>query len=164
MTDIIKREYVIPLRRGFLNTPRYYRTQKAMRVLKVFIAKHMKSDNMKIGPKLNELVWEKGIKNPPAKVKVIAIKDKEGLVKVELVGVDYVDFKQVETKEKAETLKEKIVDKVTTAKETKKEIKEEKEAKAEETEEKEEKKKASQAAIPKLKTAKPKIESKEKVN
>jgi large subunit ribosomal protein L31e len=163
MTDIIKREYVIPLRRGFLNTPRYYRTQKAMRVLKVFIAKHMKSDNMKIGPKLNELVWEKGIKNPPAKVKVIAIKDKEGLVKVELVGVDYVDFKQVETKEKAETLKEKIVEKVSTAKADKKETKETEEIK-EEAEEKKEKKKASQAAIPKLKTDKPKIESKEKVN
>lgn len=174
MTDIIKREYVVPLRRGFLNTPRYYRTNKAVRVLKEFMKKHMKSDNIKIGPKLNDLIWVNGIKNPPCKVKVIATKDKEGLVRVELVGFEYKDFKQVETKEKPETLKEKIADKVTTAKGTPRNHdgdKVEEKTEVKETEVKKEikekpkevtEKKPKEEKVEETKTEKPKVEEKPK--
>ena len=78
MTDI-KREYIIPLRRGFANTPRYKRTNKAVRVLKEFIKKHMKSEEIRLGKKLNEFLWKDGIKNPPAKVNVIVTKDKDNI-------------------------------------------------------------------------------------
>lgn len=125
----IKREYVVPLRRGFFNTPRYKRTHKAVRVLKEFIIKHMKSEKIKIGKRLNDFLWKNGIKNPPARVSVTMSKDKEDVVRVELAGFDYVDFKQVESDKKPETLKEKIADKVGTKKPETKEVKEKKPAK-----------------------------------
>ncbi len=111
MTEEIKREYVIPLRRGFLNTPRYKRTNKAVRVLKEFLVKNMKSENIRIGPRLNLFLWKDGIRNPPAKVKVTVTKDKEGIVRAELIGFQYVDFKQIESEE-PKNLKEKLQDKV----------------------------------------------------
>lgn len=120
MAEEIKRNYVVPLRRGFVNTPRYKRTNKAVRVLREFMIKHMKSEDIKIGPKLNLLLWEKGIKNPPGKVEVTAIKNKEGTVKVELIGHDYVDFKQQEKVNKNASFKEKLQEKMKVAKETNK--------------------------------------------
>ena len=111
MTEEIKREYIIPLRRGFLNTPRYKRTNKAVRVLKEFLIKNMKSQNIRIGPRLNLILWKDGMRNPPAKVKVTVTKDKEGIVRAELFGFEYVDFKQIESEE-PKNLKEKLQDKV----------------------------------------------------
>lgn len=109
---IIKRTYTIPLREKFANTPRHKRTNKAVRVLKEFLVKHMKSDDVKIGPKLNEIVWENGMKNPPGKVKVTVTKDSEGVVRAELDGVEYVDFKAQEKKADPTSLKEKIESKL----------------------------------------------------
>jgi len=114
MTEEIKREYIIPLRRGFQNTPRYKRTHKAIRVLKEFIVKNMKSEDIKIGKHLNEFLWKDGIKNPPCRVKVIVTKDKENVVRAELFGFDYVDFKQI-TEEEPKNLKEKLQSKLKTA-------------------------------------------------
>lgn len=116
MTEEITRMYTIPLRKRYAETPRHNRTNKAVRVLKEFIVKHMKSENIKIGVKLNELMWKNGIKNPPSKVKVTAIKDKEGVVRVELEGVEYVDFKVQEKVDKNQSFKEKLQNKVQTAK------------------------------------------------
>lgn len=116
MTEI-KREYVIPLRRGFQNTPRYKRTHKAIRVLKEFLVKHMKSENVKLGPKLNDFIWRHGIQNPPPRVSVVATKDKDNVVRVELSGFDYIDFKQIETEE-PKNLKEKLQSKVAESKGT----------------------------------------------
>lgn len=114
--EIIKRTYTVPLRRGFANTPRYRRANKAVTILKDFLKKHMKSDTLKLGPKLNELLWQHGMRNPPGKVKVDVTKDKEGVVRAELSGVTYVDFKVQEKTQKASTFKEKLQSKVADAK------------------------------------------------
>jgi len=129
----IKRTYTIPLREKFANTPRHKRTNKAIRVLKAFLVRHLKSDNIKIGPKLNETLWENGIKNPPGKVKVNVTKDHEGIVRAELEGVEYVDFKAQEKKADPSSLKEKIEAKIDGGNKktpVKKESKEDKKAKA----------------------------------
>ena len=70
----LKREYVIPLRRKTLKAPKWRRSKKAVSVLKEFIQKHMKTDNVIICNELNETIWTNGIKNPPGKVEVIALK------------------------------------------------------------------------------------------
>jgi large subunit ribosomal protein L31e len=114
MTNIIERNYVVPLRRGFVNTPKYKRTNKAVYVLREFMKKHMKSDDIKIGPVLNDFLWFKGIRNPPGKVSVIATKDKEGVVRVELTGHKYVDFKQQAKTTKSSSFKEKLQEKLQT--------------------------------------------------
>lgn len=89
----LKREYVIPLRRKTRFAPKWRRSKKAMSVLKEFIVKHMKTDNVIICPELNEKIWERGIKNPPGKVSVIALKTQisgveKTLVNLIEVGVD----------------------------------------------------------------------------
>ncbi|MBS3155301.1 60S ribosomal protein L31 [Candidatus Woesearchaeota archaeon] len=73
-----ERIYVIPLRRAFLNAPIYKRTKRAVSEIRIFITRHMKVDEVRIGSKLNELLWKKGNENPPAKVKVKTRKIKEG--------------------------------------------------------------------------------------
>ena len=81
---VLEREYNVPLRRKWLLVPKYKRAKKAIKTLKDFIAKHMKSDNVKVGKYLNMNIWKDGIKNPPHHVLVIAKKNEEGLVEVEL--------------------------------------------------------------------------------
>ena len=83
---ILERTYNVPLRKEFLKVPKYKRAKKAVKALKQFLVKHMKSDNIKIGKYLNDEIWKHGIKNPPHHVKLNAVKDKEGLVTAELVG------------------------------------------------------------------------------
>ena len=81
---MLEREYVVPLRREFLKTPRYKRTNKAVTALRSFMVKHMKSNDVSIGSHLNQELWKNGIKNPPHKVTVKATKDDSGKVFVEL--------------------------------------------------------------------------------
>ncbi len=90
-TDNLQREYVIPLRREFMKVPGYERTGKAIKAIKKFIAKHMKVperdiDKVKIDKYLNNELWSKGRANPPARVKVKAIKEGD-IVKVDFVEV-----------------------------------------------------------------------------
>ena len=66
----MERIYTIPLRRKFQKAPKYKYSSKAVRVLKEFLIKHTKSDNIKIGKYLNESIWKNGPKNPPSKVKI----------------------------------------------------------------------------------------------
>ena len=84
---MLEREYNVPLRREFLKSPRYKRTNRAVSALKAFISKHMKSDDVSVGRHLNNKLWENGIKNPPHKVTVLATKDDSGKVTVELKDI-----------------------------------------------------------------------------
>lgn len=87
----LEREYIIPLREKVRNVPRYRKTEKAIKSVKEFIAKHMKVIDrdlrkVKIDKYLNEILWMRGIKNPIHKIKVKAIKEGD-IVRVE--AVDY---------------------------------------------------------------------------
>jgi large subunit ribosomal protein L31e len=87
----LEREYIIPLREKIRNVPRYRKTEKAMKTIKEFIARHMKVVDrdlrkVKIDRYLNEILWMRGIKNPVHKIKVKAIKEGD-IVRVE--AVDY---------------------------------------------------------------------------
>ncbi|MFH1291228.1 MAG: 50S ribosomal protein L31e [archaeon] len=87
----LEREYVVPLRKGSLNVPRYRRASKAVKILKEFLAKHMKVENrdlrkVKIDIYLNNELWFKGIKKPMGKIKIKAVK-KDGIVYAELAEV-----------------------------------------------------------------------------
>lgn len=80
----IERQYTVPLR-IVSGAPRWRRAARAVRFIRAFISRHMKSGNVKLDPKVSELIWSRGAKKPPRKVKVKAVKYKDGLVKVELV-------------------------------------------------------------------------------
>ena len=92
-----ERVYVIPLRKSFRKVPDYKRTKKAVREIGYFISKHMKSDNVKIAIELSNLMHKHGRKNPPARIKVKAVKDvkKDKHKKdVEFVMVHSFDYKE----------------------------------------------------------------------
>lgn len=89
---IIEREYIVPLRREFLNVPRYKRANKAVKALKEFLARHMKIYDrdlrkIKVDILLNNEIRFRGMKKPPAKIKVNAIKYDDGTVEVKLVNI-----------------------------------------------------------------------------
>ncbi|MBU4503027.1 MAG: 60S ribosomal protein L31, partial [Nanoarchaeota archaeon] len=89
MADDKERTYNIPLRKEWLKVPIYKRTSKAIRAIREFMKKHMKTEDIKLGKYLNLEVWKHGYKNPPHKISVTAKwieeKDKK-YVQVEIVG------------------------------------------------------------------------------
>ena len=113
-----EREYIIPLRRKLRNTPRYKKTSKAIRSIKEFLARHMKVRDrdlkkIKLDIYLNEFVWARGIKKPPAKIKVKAVKEGENVrvelaelpekIKFKKLRIEKQDKKATEEKKKEET-------------------------------------------------------------
>lgn len=97
---VVERTYNIPLRREFLKVPRYKRAKKAVTAIKEFIQRHMKATQVKLGSHLNKLIWLNGIRNPPHHVRVNAVKDSKGLVKVELLALPKEKEKKVKIKER----------------------------------------------------------------
>jgi large subunit ribosomal protein L31e len=107
MADKLERTYNVPLRRGFIKVPNYKKAKKAVSTLKQFMVKHMKVEEVKIGPELNKKIWANGIKNPPHHVKVTAVKE-EKTAKVELEGVEFKTLKPKKKEEKKAGLKGKL--------------------------------------------------------
>ena len=74
-----ERIYTIPLRKVW-GPPRGKRTPRAMRLLRAFVKRHMKTENVEISNEVNEELWARGIRKPPREIKVRLVKDKEGRV------------------------------------------------------------------------------------
>jgi len=84
---IEERIYTIPLRRAWI-VPRKERTPKAIKVIRSFIRKHMKTESIILSSEVNEKIWSRGIEKPPRRIRVRAAKNKEGVVKVHVVEGD----------------------------------------------------------------------------
>jgi len=80
----MERIYTIPLR-DVKKGPRTKRAQKAIRYIRAFLQKHMKSEDVLIEGELNEKIWEKGIQKIPQKIRVKAEKRDDGTVVASLV-------------------------------------------------------------------------------
>jgi ribosomal protein L31E len=110
---VTERIYNVPLRKGFRKTARYKKTKKAVTILKEFLSRHLKQKDIGkvyIGRNLNQELWKHGIKNPPAQVKIVVIKEDNGDVKAELFGYKY-DHKKKEQKDKEEKKDSKVEEK-----------------------------------------------------
>lgn len=122
-TNTLEREYVIPLRAKFRSVPRYKKSNKAVKSVKEFLAKHMKVENrdlnkIKLDISVNESIWARGIKNPIHKIKVKAIKEGE-IVRVTLVDIP----KKISARRNKIEKREKSSEKKEVKKETKEEPK-----------------------------------------
>lgn len=100
---ILERTYNVPLRKRVQFSPRYKRAKKAVNVLRDFLKKHMKSDEVKIGKYANLELWKHGIKNVPHHIKVDVKKDDKGVVFAELSGAPV--EKKVEGKKEIAAIK-----------------------------------------------------------
>ena len=112
-TEKLEREYVIPLRSKYQHVPRYKKTPKAIKTIKEFLARHMKIrdrdlNKIKLDKFLNEFVWLRGIKKPPMKIKVKAIKEGD-IVRAELVDFpDKLKFKKLKEEKISQKAREAV--------------------------------------------------------
>ena len=111
---VIEREYIVPLRKEWLKVPEYKRANKATKALKQFLAQHMKVYDrhlrkIKIEQDLNNEIRFRGMKKPPAKIKVNAKKYDDGIVRVELVNIPvHVKFERLREEKKKAKLEKKV--------------------------------------------------------
>jgi len=110
----LEREYIVPLRKGWLKVPKYKRGNKAIKTLKEFIAKHMKVYDrdlrkIKIDELVNNEIRFRGMYKPVSKIKVKAKKYDNGIVRVELVEIPtHVKFAQLREEKKKAKLEKKV--------------------------------------------------------
>jgi large subunit ribosomal protein L31e len=84
MVEKLKEQiYIIPLR-AVQHTPRWERGKRAMKAIRDFLARHMKSEDIKLAQNINEAVWERGSHKPPSRIRVRAMKFEDGQVQAEL--------------------------------------------------------------------------------
>lgn len=111
---ILDREYIVPLRKGWLKVPRYKRGGKAVKTLKEFLAQHMKVYDrdlrkIKLDIMLNNEIRFRGMKKPPASIKVRAKKFDDGIVRVELVDLPpKLKFAKLRSEKKKSKIEEKV--------------------------------------------------------
>ncbi len=80
----MERVLVIPLRK-VKNVPESKRVQKAIKYIRSYVSKHMKTDDVKISDAVNKQMWKRGITKIPPKIEVKASTTEDGGVLVSLV-------------------------------------------------------------------------------
>jgi large subunit ribosomal protein L31e len=84
MAETLKEQvYVVPLG-PVKRVPRWRRSAKAMKDIRAFLAKHMKSEDVRLDMSINERIWSRGAEKPPARIRVRAMKLEDGQVQAEL--------------------------------------------------------------------------------
>ncbi|MDE1770025.1 MAG: 50S ribosomal protein L31e [Thaumarchaeota archaeon] len=73
-TESLERIYTINLGKVLLS-PKNQRAKRAINMIREFATKHMKSENVKIEEEVSHLVWTRGIRHPPRKIRVKITKD-----------------------------------------------------------------------------------------
>ena len=87
-TEAIETILTVPLFPKLNKVAPYKRTPRAIRLLKEFVVKHTKVDQVVITNELNEFMWKRGIRKPPRKIKIRAIVeeiDEEKIATVHLI-------------------------------------------------------------------------------
>ncbi|MGY5876273.1 MAG: 50S ribosomal protein L31e [Candidatus Thorarchaeota archaeon] len=81
---IDERIYTVPLRKAYWTGSRRRRANRAVRILKEFVQRHMKPEELLIRPEVNERIWTRGIQKPPRRIRIRATKNADNLVRVYL--------------------------------------------------------------------------------
>ncbi len=125
MSFELERVYTINLGKVKLSQSQH-RSVRAINMIKEFARHHMKTEKIKIEEELSHLIWSKGVRNPPRKVKVRMTKTSDGSILVsqysEEVDSDAISEKEIiktEDKAKEPTIETKVEDKEETTVETK---------------------------------------------
>ena len=82
---VVSREYVINQRRT-REVSRTKRAKYAIGLIRRFVARHVKVEPkaVKVGQRLNEVLWSRSVEKPPRRVHVVVEKYSDGTAKVEL--------------------------------------------------------------------------------
>ncbi len=119
--------------------PRTKKARKAIKIIKDYLAKHTKIENVRIDSSLNEAVWDRGLKKIPSKIRVKAVKREEEIwaytpeaeIKIEEKKKEKAEEKKV-VEEKTEKEGEEVTEETPEEEKEVEEKEEEPEEKAEE--------------------------------
>jgi len=166
LSQELERVYTIPLGKVLLSQSQH-RAVRAINMIREFARKHMKTQEIKIDEEVAHLIWSRGVRSPPRKIRVKMVKTDDGYILV----TNYQDDVESEEKvsKKSPEIEQKIEpqtddsDAIEVTEETLKESKPKAEKpKAKESKPKAEKPKAKEskpkAEKPKAKESKPKAE------
>jgi len=81
---IDERIYTIPLRRAYWTGSRLKRANRSVRILREFIQRHMKPEELLIQPEVNDKIWARGMQKPPRRLRIRATKNADNLVRIYL--------------------------------------------------------------------------------
>ena len=81
---IDERIYTVPLRKAYWTGSRLRRANRSVRILREFVQRHMKPEELLIQPEVNEQIWARGMQKPPRRVRIRATKNADNLVRVYL--------------------------------------------------------------------------------
>jgi large subunit ribosomal protein L31e len=81
MSQELERVYTINLGKVLLS-PNNQRAKRAINMIKEYARHHMKTEEIKIEETVSHLIWKRGIKHPPRKIRVSMTKTDEGFVLV----------------------------------------------------------------------------------
>ena len=158
MSQELERVYTIPLGKVLLSQSQH-RAVRAINMIREFARKHMKTQEIKIDEEVAHLIWSKGVRSPPRKIRVKMTKTDDG----HIIVTNYEEVAESDEKDskKSPEIEQKVEpqiddpDAIEVTEETLKESKPKEEKpkpKAKESKPKEEKPK------PKAKESKPKEE------
>ncbi len=83
----LERIYTIPLRKAHHGT-RSKRADRAVRDVRNFLTRHMKSDHIWLAGEVNETLWSRGKYTIPSKIRIRATRFSDGVVEVTLSDSD----------------------------------------------------------------------------
>ena len=81
MSQDVERVYTVNLGKVLLS-PDNQRAKRAVNMIKEFARHHMKTQQVKIEEDVSHLLWSRGIKHPPRKIRVRMTKTDEGYILV----------------------------------------------------------------------------------
>ena len=68
--DLVSRDYTIHLAKRTHKTTFKSKTPKAVKVVKDFASKAMKTKDVRLDTKVNKFLWSQGVRNPPKRIRV----------------------------------------------------------------------------------------------
>ena len=81
MSQELERVYTIPLGKVLLS-PNTHRAVRAINMIKEFARRHMKTYSVKIDEEISHIIWARGVRSPPRKIRVKMTKTDEGHILV----------------------------------------------------------------------------------
>ena len=81
MSQELERVYTIPLGKVLLSQSQH-RAVRAINMIREFGRKHMKTQEIKIDEELAQLIWSRGVRSPPRKIRVKMTKTDDGYILV----------------------------------------------------------------------------------
>jgi large subunit ribosomal protein L31e len=81
LSQELERVYTIPLGKVLLSQSQH-RSVRAINMIREFARKHMKTQEIKIDEEVAHLIWSRGVRRPPRKIRVKMTKTDEGHILV----------------------------------------------------------------------------------